>query len=218
VKGAEIAAVLVLLAGCDESALERRAPAPSAEPPPTGSGSLAASGSTPGASAPPPLLLGPSTSPAVPREEREREVEALLAGRSRAPALEVEATDRDKEWSPGLRGMLGRPKASKLKLGAVQGEGLPAEAVTRVVHHHLGALRLCYETGLLYNPSLQGRVGVRFAVDGNGNVTSAENGGSDLPDGDVVTCVLKTFRKLSFPRPERGPVEVSVPILFDPPE
>jgi hypothetical protein len=212
VKRAVIATSILLLAGCDESAFQRRAPAPAASAEPI------VSASAPSSSAPPPpLVLGPSTA-GIPREEREREVEALLAGKKRAGELEVEATDPGKEWSPGLRGMLSRPKSARIKLGEIKGEGLPAEVVKRIVRQRFGELRLCYETGLLYNPSLQGRVGVRFTIEANGDVKGVENGGSDLPDSGVVTCVLKAFRKMSFPSPEPGPAPYFVPVFFEPPE
>lgn len=206
-----MATSLLLLAGCDESAFQRRAPAPAASAEPI------ASASAPSSSAPPPLVLGPSTA-AIPREEREREVELLLAGKKRAGELEVEATDPGKEWSPGLRGMLARPNIAKIKLGEVKGEGLPVEVVRRIVRQHFGALRLCYESGLLNNPNLQGRVGVRFTIDANGDVKNVENGGSDLPDGNAVKCVFRVFQRLSFPRPEAGPAPYFVPVMFEPPE
>ena len=50
----------------------------------------------------------------------------------------------------------------------------------------------------------------------DGPVTSAQNGGSDLPDSAAVSCVVRSFFGLSFPQPEGGIVTVSYPIMFTP--
>ena len=47
-------------------------------------------------------------------------------------------------------------------------------------------------------------------------VASLWNGGSDLPDTSVVSCVVRAFHELSFPQPEEGLVTVTYPITFNP--
>ena len=42
------------------------------------------------------------------------------------------------------------------------------------------------------------------------------DGGSDLPDADVVGCVLRAFETLEFPPPVGGKVTVVYPVLFAP--
>jgi hypothetical protein len=49
-----------------------------------------------------------------------------------------------------------------------------------------------------------GRVAVRFVIDGDGVVSVAHNGGSDLPDSGVNACVIERVSTLRFPAPERG--------------
>lgn len=93
---------------------------------------------------------------------------------------------------------------------------LPAEVVQRIVRQRFGSFRACYEAGLRQNPTLAGRVAVRFAIDSTGTVASVSNAGSDLPDAGVVSCVVGAFRGLSFPAPESGIVTVTYPIHFSP--
>jgi hypothetical protein len=50
----------------------------------------------------------------------------------------------------------------------------------------------------------------------DGSVSNVKNGGSDLPDNDVVSCVLGAYHGLSFPEPEGGIVTVVYPIQFAP--
>ena len=93
---------------------------------------------------------------------------------------------------------------------------LPPEVIQRVVRQNFGRFRHCYENALTRNPNLQGRVAARFVIDRTGAVSNVTNGGSDLPDSGVVSCVLGAFYGLGFPAPEGGIVTVVYPITFSP--
>jgi Ca-activated chloride channel family protein len=93
---------------------------------------------------------------------------------------------------------------------------LPPEVVQRIVRQSFGRFRLCYENGLRNDPSLQGKISARFIIGRDGEVAGVTNAGSDLPDANVVSCVLQSFRGLSFPQPESGLVTVVYPITFAP--
>jgi len=94
---------------------------------------------------------------------------------------------------------------------------IPPEVIQRIVRQNFGRFRLCYENGLRGNPNLAGRVGVRFVIGRDGSVQSSANGGSDLPDAGVVSCVVSSFRGLQFPQSEEGgAVTVTYPISFAP--
>ena len=94
---------------------------------------------------------------------------------------------------------------------------LPPEVVQRVVRQNFGRFRLCYESGLAKNEKLGGRVTVKFTIDATGAVSHAIDGGSDLPNKDVVACVVRGFGNLTFPHPDGGgTVAVAYPIIFAP--
>jgi hypothetical protein len=93
---------------------------------------------------------------------------------------------------------------------------LPPEVVQRIVRQNYGRFRMCYESGLRNNPNLTGRVTARFVIGREGAVTNAANGGSDMPDSGVTSCVVQAFYGISFPKPENGIVMVSYPIMFSP--
>ncbi len=93
---------------------------------------------------------------------------------------------------------------------------LPPEIVQRIVRQNYGRFRMCYENGLRSNPNLTGRVMARFVIGREGAVTNAANGGSDMPDAAVTSCVVQAFYGLSFPKPDNGIVMVSYPIMFSP--
>jgi hypothetical protein len=117
----------------------------------------------------------------------------------------------------GRLGGAHQTRSPSLRQGATQVNGrLPPEVIQRIVRQNFGRFRLCYENGLRTNPNLQGRVAVKFVIDRSGAVSTAQDGGSDLPDQGVVSCVVRGFGNLSFPQPEGGIVTVVYPIIFNP--
>jgi hypothetical protein len=124
----------------------------------------------------------------------------------RVPSVTL-APDKPMSWKRG----------PSVRMGATTISGrLPPEVVQRIVRQNFGRFRLCYENGLRNNPNLQGRVSVRFVIGRDGAVSNLSNGGSDMPDGSVVACVVRAFQGLSFPQPEGGIVSVLYPIMFSP--
>jgi hypothetical protein len=110
-----------------------------------------------------------------------------------------------------------KTRTPKVRMGATSVNGrLPAEVIRRIVRQNFGRFRMCYEQGLARNPNLEGRVGVRFVIGRDGAVSNVGNGGSDIPDSGVVSCVISAFYGLSFPQPEGGIVTVTYPIMFSP--
>jgi hypothetical protein len=117
----------------------------------------------------------------------------------------------------GHLGLLDQAHPPTVRAGTTQVRGrLPPEVIQRVVRRSFRHFRRCYEDGLRASPSLQGRVGVRCVVGRDGAVSSVGNGGSDLPDANVVSCVERAFYGLSFPPPESGIATVTYPIVFTP--
>jgi hypothetical protein len=106
---------------------------------------------------------------------------------------------------------------ARVRAGAISVSGrLPQGVVARILRQNHGRFRQCYVEGLRNNPNLTGRVTTRMVIGRDGAVSIAANGGSDMPDGSVVQCVVRAAQGLSFPRPEGGVVTVSYPILFAP--
>ena len=93
---------------------------------------------------------------------------------------------------------------------------LPPVEIQRIVRSHFDKFRRCYEDGLRTNANLEGKVVVRFVIGLEGIVTNVGNGGSDMPDGRVTSCVVRGFYGLVFPKPDGGIVTVTYPIMFSP--
>jgi hypothetical protein len=89
------------------------------------------------------------------------------------------------------------------------GPRLPPEVILRVLRTRWPTFKRCYASELPSNPSLQGRVSVRFLIDRTGAVAWVGDFGSDIPDSAVTQCVLSTIHGLAFPAPEGGTVTPS---------
>jgi hypothetical protein len=108
-------------------------------------------------------------------------------------------------------------RAPVMRQGATMVTGrVPPEVIQRIVRQSFGRFRGCYEQGLRFDATLQGRVSVRFLIDRSGTASMARDGGSDLPSPTVVACVVDAFNGLAFPQPEGGTVTVVYPIVFAP--
>jgi hypothetical protein len=117
----------------------------------------------------------------------------------------------------GRLGGAHQTRSPSIRQGATTVNGrLPPEVIQRIVRQNFGRFRLCYENGLRTNPNLAGRVAVKFVIDRSGSVSTTSDGGSDIPDQGVVSCVVRGFGNLSFPQPEGGIVTVVYPIIFNP--
>ncbi len=92
---------------------------------------------------------------------------------------------------------------------------LPPERVAHVIHLNRGRLRACYQQGLVRNPSLAGRVAVRFAIEPDGRVVLA-SAVDELGDEAVVGCMAKAFQSLRFPATGGAPIAVTFPLRLSP--
>ena len=84
------------------------------------------------------------------------------------------------------------------------------------VRARMGLLKACYESALKRNPSLRGRMRIRFTILETGGVselTVVENG---LGSPDVASCVAGTMKSWRLPFRPTGPVTVDYPLVFSP--
>ncbi len=91
--------------------------------------------------------------------------------------------------------------------------GLDKDQIAAVINRHLGEVIYCYEKGLQVQPGLAGRVGVKFTINGGGNVSVASVGSSSLNSAQVEGCIVNRLRTWKFPKPVGG-VNVKVNYPF----
>ena len=109
-----------------------------------------------------------------------------------------------------------RGKMKRGRAAAVGGGGtLSADAVRRTVGRAIGGIKGCYERALRRNPTLGGRVSIRFTIGGGGRVVSASASNNTISP-EVGNCIVARIRSLRFPPPEGGNVTFSYPFFFQP--
>lgn len=120
---------------------------------------------------------------------------------------------RGKGAGGGKGGNVGGERNLKGAKGALPGQGLGRAQISRVVRKRKGAFQACYESALARNPGLKGGVTINFSVSSLGKVQSARIANSSLKNKRVEGCVLRMFRRLRFPRADKG-TKVNWPLVF----
>lgn len=89
--------------------------------------------------------------------------------------------------------------------------GLDRDQINEVIQKNMGQILYCYEQGLQVKPSLAGRVGVRFQINGRGRVSTAGVANSSMRSAQVEGCILSKLKAFKFPEPVGG---VNVKVLY----
>ncbi len=94
--------------------------------------------------------------------------------------------------------------------------GLDREVIAKYIESNLGQIRYCYERQLSGNPTLYGKLRVKFIIGPTGAVIQQQIGSeSTLKNALVEGCVLRNVSKWKFPTPQGGTqVVVTYPFLF----
>lgn len=85
--------------------------------------------------------------------------------------------------------------------------GRSPEDVMKVVNSHASAIEYCYQRALRKNPSLKGKVSIRFVIRANGSVGDIKVLASTLGDPSVERCIktkIKSWRDFGAIDPANG--------------
>lgn len=109
------------------------------------------------------------------------------------------------------RGSLGRIGGNPTILG-----GLDKSLIDAVIKRNMSQIRYCYQRQLAKNPTLNGKIKVKFVIAKDGSVSKASidsstMGGAGKP---VQSCIVGRFKKFKFPKPNGGIVIVKYPFIF----
>lgn len=91
---------------------------------------------------------------------------------------------------------------------------LGKDIVRRIVRAHINEVRACYNTGLVRDPELEGRVAIQFTIAPDGHVPIALVAKSTLRDRSVDTCISGAVKGWKFPKRESGHVVVTYPFVL----
>lgn len=174
------------------------------------------------------LALGPPASDAALGDDRHRTTStapAILPLDSVAPRRgpEPDGSPKPPPSPPGRRTEADLPSLFITRLDV--SSGIPKDVVRRVLGRGFGRYRSCYESGLELEPDLQGKVTLHFAIEPDARLSSFRDGGSTLPDAEVIRCIVDAVGQQSFPKPigdwkprEGDTVNVFVELWMAPPK
>jgi TonB family protein len=98
----------------------------------------------------------------------------------------------------------------------VESSKVDREALARYVKQRLKAIQNCYEKELKRNPSLRGKVVVRFSITPSGRSGDIEVEENTLGNDAVASCIRTVIRGWVFPFNPPNNVAVAYPFLFTP--
>jgi TonB family protein len=101
----------------------------------------------------------------------------------------------------------------KSEAPAVDGALDPA-LVSKEVRARIGAVKACYERALKRNPSLSGKIKVRWTITAAGTVSGVDIADDSMGDSEVSSCIKQLVARWRFPAPSGGSVEVEFPFVF----
>jgi hypothetical protein len=91
---------------------------------------------------------------------------------------------------------------------------IPKEVIAKIISDNMGQIRFCYQRQLQLQPNLRGKIVTDFIIGLEGSVTSAHVAKSSMGSPPVESCVVGVLRRLRFPKPGGGVVEVKYPFSF----
>jgi TonB family protein len=95
------------------------------------------------------------------------------------------------------------------------GDGLSKSLVGEYLSRYWNQFKWCYSRELDKDPNLYGKVTTTFTISNEGRVSDAQVLQSSLNNMNVEACLLRTIRRIRFPKPDGGgEVIVTYPFLL----
>ena len=84
------------------------------------------------------------------------------------------------------------------------------------VRARMGLIKACYENALKRNPSLKGKISIRFTILETGALSDISTAQNSLGSAEVAACIMNTMRAWRTQFKPSGPVTVEYPFVFQP--
>jgi TonB family protein len=110
----------------------------------------------------------------------------------------------------------GEDKAAGKPVERTAAETRTTEVIQKIVLDNRQSVRDCYDRGRKDLPDLKGKLTIKFVLDPEGKVKTAEldMAGSDIKAPAVTSCAIEAIRKMKFPPSSRG-MDTTVNYPFD---
>ncbi len=84
------------------------------------------------------------------------------------------------------------------------------------VRARMGLIKACYENALKRNPTLKGKISIRFTILETGGIADVQASVNSLGSPEVASCITNTMRTWRTQFRPSGPVTVEYPFVFAP--
>jgi outer membrane biosynthesis protein TonB len=84
------------------------------------------------------------------------------------------------------------------------------------VRARMGLIKACYENALKRNPTLRGKISIRFTILETGGIADIQAAVNSLGSPEVAACITSTMRTWRTQFRPSGPVTVEYPFVFAP--
>jgi outer membrane biosynthesis protein TonB len=90
------------------------------------------------------------------------------------------------------------------------------QKLSSFIKARMGLIKACYENALKRNPSLKGKIAIRFTILETGGLADLETIANTMGAADVSNCIMATMRSWRTQFKPSGPVTVEYPFVFSP--
>ncbi len=107
-------------------------------------------------------------------------------------------------------------------IGTVGGDAIVLGALDKsliddVIKRNMAAIRYCYQKELTKEPTIGGKITVKFVIAKDGTVSSAQTYSTTINSDVVESCIDSRFMRFQFPEPKGGGIViVKYPFIFSP--
>ena len=141
---------------------------------------------------------------------------AGCGGKQETPPPEMSQSESPPQEVQGGLGMRGEPKKGALMGNEIKGGSLPKEEIRKTVHANIQQVIDCYEAALAGDPTLSGKVSIKFIIALDGTVTMAAVANTEINHPDCEACIAEAVKSWRFPKPSGGIVIVTYPFDLSP--
>jgi hypothetical protein len=127
----------------------------------------------------------------------------------------VAALEKGKIGQKQVQGMVSAQLSAQLRMAVGVRGGMSREAVKKVIDQHLDEISYCYETALISNPSIMGKVVFEWKILASGKVGMVQIKSSSINSNEIHSCIKAAIQTWQFPQPQGSEVVVSYPFVFD---
>ncbi|MDB5037595.1 MAG: FHA/TonB domain protein [Bacteriovoracaceae bacterium] len=95
--------------------------------------------------------------------------------------------------------------------------GLDPAVIRQIIEERLSEVRYCYETALLKQTNLQGKISATWTIQADGSVAGLTSESDEIKSTVLQPCIQEQIKNWKFPAPKGGGVvHVKYPFLFSP--